>query len=172
MTQTKTPPTAHDLSHPKVMERAKLKPLLDALQREGKRVVFTNGCYDILHPGHVDLLARCRASGDVLVVGINTDASVKGLGKAPNRPLNPLEARAFMLAHLASVDFVTFFHEPTPKELVDCLAPDILIKGGDWPVETIAGRESVQARGGTVMSLPLLGDFSTTALVEKILKDQ
>ena len=165
---TIAPPAALTLAHPAVLQRNELAPRLARLRELGQRIVFTNGCFDILHPGHVDLLARCRALGDCLVVGLNSDASVRRLGKAPDRPLNPFAARAFVLAHLASVDFVAEFDEDTPAELVACLEPDVLVKGGDWPVERIAGRETVQARGGTVLSLPLLGDFSTTALVRKI----
>lgn len=156
------------LTHPSVLTRTELAPRLDELRRQCRRIVFTNGCFDILHPGHVDLLARCRALGDILVVGLNSDDSVRRLGKAPDRPLNPFPARAFVLAHLASVDFVVEFDEDTPAELVACLEPDVLVKGGDWPVDRIAGRETVQARGGRVLSLPLLGQFSTTALVDKI----
>lgn len=132
------------------------------------RVVFTNGCFDIIHPGHVDLLARARALGDLLVVGVNTDASVRKLGKGASRPVNPLQARAFVLAHLASVDYVAAFDEETPLKLIETLQPDVLVKGGDWPVEQIVGRETVQARGGSVHSLPLLKGYATTSLLEHI----
>ena len=156
------------LSHPKIQSPSDLADLLAPLRAQGRRVVFTNGCYDLLHPGHVDLLARARAEGDLLVLGLNTDASVRRLGKAPDRPVNPLAVRAFVLAHLASVDFVTFFDEDTPARLIALLEPDVLVKGGDWPVERIVGRDCVQTRGGRVLSLPLLEGWSTTALLARI----
>lgn len=158
------------LTHPRMFfDHAALQARCKALQAEGKRLVFTNGCYDLLHPGHVDLLARARALGDVLLLGLNTDASVKRLDKGSERPFNSLEARAFVAAHLASVDMVTFFDEDTPYELIDRIQPDVLVKGGDWPVERIVGADIVRARGGQVYSLPLVDGFSTTNLAEKIL---
>lgn len=132
------------------------------------RIVFTNGCYDILHPGHVDLLARAKMLGDVLVLALNTDTSVRTLGKGTDRPINPLAVRAFVAAHLQSVDYVTFFDESTPYNIIALLQPNVLVKGGDWAVETIVGRDIVEAQGGLVVSLPLLQGFSTTALVEHI----
>ena len=149
------------------MEVAELARRLAGLRSEGKRVVFTNGCFDVLHPGHVDLLARARAEGDVLVVGLNSDASVRRQNKGPERPINSEAVRAFMLAHLASVDYVVIFSEDTPLELIRALAPDVLVKGGDWTPDKIVGADLVLARGGQVLSLPLLGDFSTTAWLEK-----
>jgi len=153
----------------KIFERAALAARLDEL-RAARRIVFTNGCFDILHPGHVDLLARARALGDLLVVGVNDDASVARLNKVPPRPINPLAHRMAVLAGLACVDFVTPFGEDTPLELITALKPHVLVKGGDWAVENIVGREVVQAEGGEVHSLPLLPGYSTTALIEKILK--
>ncbi len=132
------------------------------------RVVFTNGCYDLVHPGHVDLLARCKALGDILIVALNSDASVRTLGKGAERPIVPLEARAFVLSHLASVDYVTSFEESTPYNCISALTPDILVKGGDWPIESIVGADVVQAAGGEVHSLPLLQGFSTTNIVKKL----
>lgn len=132
-------------------------------------VVFTNGCFDLLHPGHVDLLHRARALGRTLVVGLNSDASVRGL-KGPARPVTPFEERALVLAGLASVDFVTGFDAPTPLALIEALLPDVLVKGGDWPVEAIVGREAVERAGGRVLSLPLLPGFSTTRLIERVLR--
>ncbi|MDL2266577.1 D-glycero-beta-D-manno-heptose 1-phosphate adenylyltransferase [Desulfovibrio sp. OttesenSCG-928-G15] len=161
-------PSLPDLRHPKIVSRDALAPLLAALQKEGKRIVFTNGCFDIVHPGHVDLLQRAAAFGDVLVLGLNTDASVQRLGKAPDRPINPLPVRAFVLAHLASVDFVCPFDEDTPYELVKALQPDVLVKGGDWAADRIVGKDIVEARGGQIYSLPLIQGFSTTDLVAKI----
>ncbi|WP_243313073.1 D-glycero-beta-D-manno-heptose 1-phosphate adenylyltransferase [Fundidesulfovibrio agrisoli] len=142
---------------------ARLTPL-----RAAGGIVFTNGCFDLLHAGHVDLLERARALGRVLVVGLNADASVSGL-KGPSRPVTAFADRARVLAGLACVDFVTGFDRPTPLELIEAVRPDVLVKGGDWPVESIVGRESVQARGGLVMSLPLLPGYSTTSVIERIL---
>ena len=156
-----------NLTHPAVMKAPELARRLAALRSEGKRVVFTNGCFDVLHPGHVDLLKRARAEGDVLVVGLNSDASVRRQNKGPERPVNSEAVRAFMLAHLAAVDYVVIFSEDTPFELIRALEPDVLVKGGDWAPDKIVGADLVLARGGQVLSLPLLGDFSTTAWLEK-----
>ena len=156
------------LKHPGMADMPELLEKLDALRKEGKKIVFTNGCYDILHPGHVDLLERCKAQGDVLVLGLNSDESVKRQGKGDDRPVNPYPVRAFVLAHLESVDFVVRFDEDTPAKLIEAVQPDVLVKGGDWSVDRIVGRESVQRRGGEVISLPLLQGYSTTALIEKI----
>lgn len=156
------------LAHPKIVARDALAARIAVLRAAGARIVFTNGCYDLLHPGHADLLARARRLGDALVLGLNSDASVRRLGKGADRPVNPLAVRAFMAAHLTDVDVVTDFDEDTPLELVRLVQPDVLVKGGDWPVERIVGREIVQARGGRVVSLPLLEGFSTTALLEHI----
>ncbi len=157
-----------ELTHPKLPGLTAILTQLSALRAQGKKIVFTNGCYDILHPGHVDLLRRARSLGDVLVLGINTDASVRRLGKGEGRPINSCNVRAFVLAHLESVDFVQSFDQDTPEQLIAAIQPDVLVKGGDWPVEQIAGRKIVQARGGTVVSLPLLAGYSTTGLVAHI----
>lgn len=135
---------------------------------EGYRLVFTNGCFDILHPGHVDLLQRTRALGDGLILGLNSDASVRRQGKGPERPLNSEAERAFVLAGLACVDFIVIFDEDTPLDLIRAVRPQVLVKGGDWPVERIVGRDVVLADGGEVRSLPLLPGYSTTGLVERI----
>ncbi len=156
------------LFHPSVLALPELLAALAPLRAAGKRLVFTNGCFDILHPGHVDLLARARAEGDVLILGLNSDDSVRRLNKGPERPINPFAARAFVLAHLASVDYVVEFDEDTPLELIRAVRPHVLIKGGDWTPERIVGREIVEADGGRVISLPLIPGFSTTALAEKI----
>jgi rfaE bifunctional protein nucleotidyltransferase chain/domain len=158
------------LTHPAIMEAEPLKRQLSELKAAGKRVVFTNGCFDVLHPGHADLLARAKSQGDVLVVGLNSDASVRRQGKAPDRPINNEMVRAFMLAHLASVDYVVLFSEDTPLELIGVLEPDVLVKGGDWSKNNIVGADLVESRGGLALSLPLLGDFSTTAWLGKIKK--
>lgn len=156
------------LLHPNILDTDKLRQRLTLWRASGKRIVFTNGCYDILHPGHVDLLARARALGDVLLLGVNSDASVRRLGKGNDRPINPFAVRAFVLAHLGSVDGVTCFEEDTPYRLIQEVLPDILVKGGDWSVDRIVGRDIVEEHGGKVISLPLLEGFSTTALVERI----
>ncbi len=156
------------LTHPAVLDAAALKERLAKLRAAGARVVFTNGCFDVLHPGHVDLLTRAKAEGDILVVGLNSDASVKRQAKGPERPINNEAVRAFMLAHLASVDYVVLFSEDTPLELIRTLEPDVLVKGGDWSEDKIVGADIVKARGGRVLSLPLLGDFSTTAWLRKV----
>lgn len=137
-------------------------------RREGKRVVFTNGCYDLLHRGHVRLLEAARSMGDVLVLGLNSDDSVRRM-KGPSRPLMNQNDRATVAAGLAAVDAVTFFDEDTPRELISVLLPDVLVKGADWS-HFIAGREEVEAAGGVVRTIPLEAGFSTTNLVEQILR--
>jgi rfaE bifunctional protein nucleotidyltransferase chain/domain len=156
--------------NPKILTLPELVPLLESARKGGKRTVFTNGCYDLLHPGHVDLLARCKALGDILVLGLNSDASVRRQGKTPARPVIPFAERAFVLAHLASVDHITGFEEDTPLRLIEILKPDVLVKGGDWPPERIVGREAVEHSGGLVLSLPLLPGYSTTQLLDRIKK--
>ena len=133
----------------------------------GKRVVFTNGCYDLLHPGHIRLLEQARSLGDVLVLALNTDASVRRY-KGPSRPLMLERERAEVALALEAVDAVTFFDEDTPRELIAELLPDVLIKGADW-AHFIAGREEVEAAGGQVMALALEPGYSTTGIVESIL---
>jgi rfaE bifunctional protein nucleotidyltransferase chain/domain len=136
-------------------------------KREGKTVVFTNGCYDILHPGHVRLLEQARSLGDVLILALNTDASVRRL-KGPTRPLIGEQDRAALAAGLEAVDAVTLFEEDTPVELISAVLPDILVKGADWS-HWIAGREQVEAAGGRVFALALEPGYSTTGIVEEIL---
>lgn len=131
-------------------------------------VVFTNGCFDILHPGHVDYLERARELGTHLIVGLNSDASVRRL-KGPSRPINSENDRALVLAGLACVDHVIIFDEDTPFELIRAIRPHVLVKGGDWPVERIVGRELVLERGGQVLSLPVLPGHSTTNIVQRVL---
>ncbi|BDQ38125.1 cytidyltransferase [Pseudodesulfovibrio nedwellii] len=134
----------------------------------GHKLVFTNGCFDVLHSGHVDLLTRTRALGDSLVLGLNSDESVKMLGKGDDRPLNNQDDRAFVLAGLTCVDYVVIFHESTPLELIKACRPQVLVKGGDWPVNTIVGADVVEKAGGEVHSLPLLEGYSTTDFLEKV----
>ena len=139
-------------------------------KRAGRKVVFTNGCYDVLHPGHIRLLEKARSLGDILVLALNTDASVQRL-KGPNRPLISESDRAELAAALEAVDAVTFFDEDTPRELIAAVLPDILIKGADW-AHFIAGREEVEAAGGQVLALPLEPGYSTTNIVDDILARQ
>ena len=136
-------------------------------KRAGKKVVFTNGCYDILHPGHIRLLESARSLGDILILALNTDDSVQRL-KGPTRPLISQDQRAELAAALEAVDAVTFFDEDTPRELIAAVLPDILIKGADW-AHFIAGREEVEAAGGKVLALPLEPGYSTTGILEEVL---
>jgi D-glycero-beta-D-manno-heptose 1-phosphate adenylyltransferase len=147
--------------------RSDLLAIRAAWKAAGKAVVFTNGCYDLLHPGHVRLLESARSMGDVLVLGLNTDASVQRY-KGPFRPLVPQEERAELACALAAVDAVTFFDEDTPRELIAELLPDILVKGADWS-HFIAGREEVESAGGRVLTVPLEPGHSTTNIVEEVL---
>lgn len=151
---------------PKIMSAESLPALAQTLHRNGRRIVFTNGCFDLLHMGHVDLLERARALGDVLVVGLNTDESIRRL-KGSQRPVQTFESRARVLAGLAAVDFVVGFADDTPIDLIQLLAPQILVKGGDYSVESVVGAEFVMSRGGRVEILPLIAGHSTTGLVEK-----
>lgn len=136
--------------------------------RSGKTVVFTNGVFDILHAGHVQYLEEARALGDMLVVGLNTDASVKRLGKGPDRPINPLEDRARVVGALRCVDAVVSFDEDTPESLIAELKPDIHVKGGDYRPEDLPETQIVEAYGGSVVILPFLAGRSTTAVIKKI----
>jgi D-beta-D-heptose 7-phosphate kinase/D-beta-D-heptose 1-phosphate adenosyltransferase len=138
-----------------------------AWRHEGRRVVFTNGCFDLLHPGHVSLLESARALGDRLIVAINSDASVRAL-KGEDRPLVPEHERAEALGALEAVDAVVVYGEPTPREVVAALRPDVLVKGADWAEDAIVGREEVEAAGGRVERIPLVPGRSTTALIERI----
>jgi len=139
------------------------------LQRAGKTVVFTNGCFDILHPGHIHTLTQAKALGDVLLVGINSDASVKHL-KGERRPILSETERAVIISALAVVDYVTVFDEDTPLELIKLLQPDILVKGGDWSPEAVVGKEVVERNGGRVAVIPYQEGFSTTDIIERILE--
>lgn len=152
----------------KIKSRTELITLLAGHRADGKRIVFTNGCFDLLHVGHTRYLQTARDLGDLLVVGVNSDASVRSLNKGPGRPIVPETQRAEVLAALGCVDYVVLFSEPDPNSLVAALQPDILVKGGDWATEQIVGRETVEARGGRVVTVPLVPGVSTTALIEKI----
>jgi len=132
------------------------------------RVVFTNGVFDVLHRGHVEYLAAARAMGDVLVVGLNTDASARRLGKGADRPVNPQDDRAYVLAGLAAVDYVAAFDEDTPRALIAALLPDVLVKGGDYTRDTIVGADEVEAAGGRVEVIPLVPGRSTTGILQRV----
>jgi len=144
-----------------------LADLLAELWRQGQRIVFTNGCFDLLHPGHISTLIQAKSLGEVLVVGINSDASVKRL-KGARRPILSETERVFLLSALEMVDYVTIFNEDTPLELIRLLRPQVLVKGGDWSPEAVVGREIVEAEGGRVVLVPYQAGFSTTDIIERI----
>lgn len=152
----------------KIKSKPDLAAILEDLRRQGKRIVFTNGCFDLMHVGHTRYLQAARELGDILVVGVNSDASVRSLKKGTGRPIVPQAQRAEVLAALACVDYVVVFDEPDPVALIEALQPDVLVKGGDWAPDRIAGRDVVEARGGRVLTIPLVPGVSTTALVERI----
>jgi rfaE bifunctional protein nucleotidyltransferase chain/domain len=152
----------------KIISREEAARWVRGLQGSGLRVVFTNGCFDLLHPGHVAYLEEARSLGDALLVAVNTDASVRRLGKGGLRPVTPEADRARVLAALAAVDRVVLFEEDTPLEILTDLQPDVLVKGGDYQVHEVVGREVVLARGGQVSVLPFRPGYSTSLLVERI----
>jgi D-beta-D-heptose 7-phosphate kinase/D-beta-D-heptose 1-phosphate adenosyltransferase len=145
-----------------------LKAEVDRLRAAGKKIVFTNGCFDILHAGHVRYLKQAREAGDVLVLALNSDASVRMI-KGEKRPIVPQQERAEVLSALRSVDYVTFFDEATPLSLIEYLRPDLLVKGADWREEDVAGRDQVVSWGGKIVLIPLVEGASTTNIIEKIL---
>ena len=155
--------------HRKIKTVKELLPLLAILRATGKKIVFTNGCFDLIHTGHTRYLAKAKALGDVLVVAVNSDTSVRGI-KGEKRPINAVADRMETLAALESVDFITSFEEADPYRVISELQPDVLVKGGDWPVEKIIGRDVVEARGGKVVNVPYLEGASTTGIIEKIMK--
>jgi D-beta-D-heptose 7-phosphate kinase/D-beta-D-heptose 1-phosphate adenosyltransferase len=152
----------------KVLPRDQLLFALSGEREMGKRIVFTNGCFDLMHIGHTRYLQAAKALGDVLVVGINSDVSVRTLDKAPDRPIVPEAQRAEVLAALGCVDFVVIFEESDPLQLITTVQPDVLVKGGDWAIDRIVGRELVEARGGVVKTIPLIPGLSTTGLLQRI----
>jgi rfaE bifunctional protein nucleotidyltransferase chain/domain len=154
----------------KIVGREELTARAAEARGAGRRVVFTNGCFDLLHVGHVRYLAAARDAGDLLIVGLNDDASVRRL-KGPARPLVPEAARAEVVAALAAVDYVTLFSEDTPYALICAVAPDVLVKGSDWAADQVVGRDVVEARGGRVLLIPVVAGFSTTTLVERLRRD-
>ena len=150
-----------------VLSIAEAASWVEAQRAAGRAVVFTNGVFDLVHPGHVTYLAAARAEGDVLIVAANSDRSVRA-NKGPSRPILPEQERAELLAALEVVDAVVIFDDETPAAIVAALQPDVLVKGGDWAVEQIVGREIVEARGGIVRTIPLVPGMSTTSLIERI----
>lgn len=152
----------------KIRRREELHRIIQDLEARGKRVVFTNGCFDLLHVGHIRYLEKARMLGDVLVVGLNADRSVQTI-KGPLRPILPEEERAEVLSGLWCVDYVILFDDPTPLELITFLRPDVLVKGGDWEKETVVGREVVEESGGEVVILPFVEGSSTSNIIETIL---
>jgi D-glycero-beta-D-manno-heptose 1-phosphate adenylyltransferase len=156
-----------DPLHPSVLTLDETILRFAKQKRNGKRVVFTNGCFDLLHPGHIQSLEAARALGDILIVGINSDSSVRAL-KGPSRPVLPEQERAEILAGLECVDAVLIFPEITPQKVIAALLPDILVKGGDWPGDQIVGREEVEAAGGRVERIDIVPGYSTTEILKKI----
>ena len=153
----------------KIKKREDLHRIIQDQKVKGKRIVFTNGCFDLLHIGHVRYLEEAKSLGDILVVGVNSDTSVRGL-KGLNRPILPEEERAEILSSLGCVDYVTIFDEPTPSNLISLLLPHILVKGGDWTKEATVGWETVEGAGGEVVILSFVEGSSTSQLIESILK--
>jgi len=153
----------------KIYTRTDLVEQITVHQQAGESIVFTNGCFDLLHIGHTRYLEEANRLGNRLVVGVNSDGSVRQLAKGTDRPIIPADQRAEVLAALACVDFVTIFDEPDPLPLIQALRPNILVKGGDWSTDLIVGKEFVEAQGGSVHSISLIPDISTTKIVERIL---
>lgn len=151
----------------KILQMDSLLDKRERMRREGKRVVFTNGCFDLLHTGHVRYLTEARGLGDALIVGLNSDRSVRAL-KGEGRPILNESERAEVIAALEAVDYVVVFEEDTPRKLIARLLPDVLVKGGDWPVDEIIGREAVEAAGGKVLSLPYVEGSSTSDIIRRI----
>lgn len=156
---------------PKLMDPEELCAILKVKRSRGMKIVFTNGCFDIIHAGHVTYLSKARSLGDCLVVGLNSDASVRRLGKGPERPVNNERARAVVLAALACVDHIVVFEEDTPLNLICKILPDVLVKGGDWSTETIVGADIVMSSGGRVLTIPFEEGFSTTSIIRRIRQD-
>ncbi|HIP43703.1 MAG TPA: D-glycero-beta-D-manno-heptose 1-phosphate adenylyltransferase [Aquifex aeolicus] len=147
----------------------RLLEILKEEKRKGKVVVFTNGCFDVIHAGHVDYLEKAKKLGDILVVGLNSDYSVRRI-KGEKRPIIPQEMRAKVLSSLKPVDYIVIFEEDTPAKLIDAIKPDVLVKGGDWPLEKIVGKDFVESYGGKALTIPFEYDISTSQIIEKIIK--
>jgi len=152
----------------KITTAQELSGILQIRQRKGERVVFTNGCFDLLHIGHIRYLQSARALGNLLVVAVNSDESVRSLDKGQGRPLNPVDQRMEVLAALACVDYVVRFDESTPLTIIQTLQPNVLVKGGDWSVDQIVGKDVVEGRGGTVKNISLTPNISTSLIIDRI----
>ena len=153
-----------------IKSRKEIKEIRTQLKREGKKVVFTNGCFDLIHSGHVDYLIKAKEMGDVLILGLNTDSSVKRI-KGDKRPILKQDERAYIVSNLKPVDYVTFFEEDTPGEIINDLIPDVLVKGADWAIDKIVGREVVEVNGGEVQTIQFVNDQSTSNII-KIIKER
>jgi D-glycero-beta-D-manno-heptose 1-phosphate adenylyltransferase len=151
----------------RVLTQPETRAFVDGCRAARQRIVFTNGVYDVLHPGHIRYLQQARSLGDVLIVGVNADASVRR-NKGPKRPINPERERAEVVAALECVDRAVLFDEETPAEIIRLVEPDILVKGADWPADQIVGRDTVEARGGRVVLMPVERGYSTTHIIDKI----
>ena len=154
----------------KIIQQSELKWTVNRWRFKGEKLVFTNGCFDILHQGHIDYLSKAKDLGSKLIIGLNSDDSVKRLNKGSNRPLQSQESRALLLAALHFVDLVVIFDEDTPLELINKVEPDVLVKGSDYKIEEIVGHEIVQSKGGEVKTIDYLAGFSTTSIIEKACK--
>jgi D-beta-D-heptose 7-phosphate kinase/D-beta-D-heptose 1-phosphate adenosyltransferase len=153
-----------------IKSRQEVLAIRAALKNEGKKVVFTNGCFDLIHSGHVDYLVKAKEMGDVLILALNTDSSIKRI-KGNKRPILKQDERAFIVSNLKPVDYVIFFEEDTPAKIIEEIIPDILVKGADWSIENIVGREVVEANGGEVKTIKFVNDQSTSNII-KIIKDR
>ena len=158
-----------DPLHPAVLTLEQVILRFGPGKRNGKRVVFTNGCFDLLHPGHIELLEKARALGDALIVGINSDASVRRI-KGEKRPVVPEQDRAFLVAHLTPVDYAVIFEEDTPLRTITELLPDVLVKGADWQIDAIVGKDVVERHGGHVETIDFVPDRSTSGIIERIIE--
>ena len=160
----------HNQLKEKIVSQDQALKELKTWREKNKKIVFTNGCFDIIHPGHIDYLSQARDLGDILVLGLNTDQSVRRLNKGSNRPINDERTRAYVLAGLASVDLIVFFDEETPYNLIKLLQPNVLVKGQDYEVEKIIGFDILKENGGQVITIPFLDGYSTSSLIKKIIE--
>ncbi len=160
----------HNQLKEKIVSQDQALKELKTWREKNKKIVFTNGCFDIIHPGHIDYLSQARDLGDILVLGLNTDQSVRLLNKGSNRPINDERTRAYVLAGLASVDLIVFFDEETPYNLIKLLQPNVLVKGKDYEVEKIIGFDILKENGGEVITIPFLDGYSTSSLIKKIIE--
>jgi len=161
-------PTSLDIIRKKIFTRELLLKQVAIWRMKDYKMVFTNGCFDILHPGHVDYLSKAADLGDILIIGLNSDSSVKQLNKGINRPLQSENDRALILSSLQFIEAIVIFEEATPYELIKAVQPDMLVKGGDWKETDIVGADIVKAKGGSVISIPFVEGYSTTTIEKKI----